>query len=233
MKHILYKLFLGKPEYNHAIKLSAYKSYKCNLKQIWDNEKHNDIGLEKVLRLFLVATQFIFPGLHVRNFFGKRGVIVRNVAVEFYVVFKTILPIIFLVTGLYLNLATVIISSYLLLETLCYVASLIFVSDIFVKPRSYRRNILMLSFNYVEISLSFAVVYAGLHLLGDAPQTIVDYIYFSIITSTTLGYGDFNPIGEVAKMIVCVHSVVVISFIVLFLNFFSSKVETMHHEDEQ
>ncbi len=232
MKHILYKLFLGKPEYNHAIKTSAYKNYKRDLNYIWNNKKHNDIGLEKVLRLFLVAIQFIFPGLHVRNIFGKHGVIVRNVAIEFYVVFKTILPFIFLFGGLYKHLGVVFISVYLLLETLCYVASLIFVSDIFVKPRSYRRNILMLSFNYIEISMSFAVIYAGLGLLGDKVTSVIDYMYFSIVTSTTVGYGDLHPHGDLGKIIVCIHAVMIISFIVLFLNFFSSKVETMHHEDE-
>ena len=193
MKRVLYKLFLGKPEYNHAIKTSAYKNYKRDLAYIWDNKKHNDIGLEKVLRLFLVAVQFIFPGLHVRNIFGKKGVIVRNVAIEFYVVFKTILPFVFLFSGLYRHFGVVLISCYLLLETLCYVASLIFVSDIFVKPRSYRRNILMLSFNYLEISMSFAVIYAGLQLLGDKVTSAIDYMYFSIVTSTTVGYGGPAP----------------------------------------
>ena len=232
MKQFLYKLFLGKPEYNHPLKYSAYQNFFVNLRHIWNNEKHNDIGFEKIVRLFLVAVQIIFPGLHVRNFFGRYGVIVRNVAIEFYVILKTVLPLIFLLTGLYKHLATVIISCYLLLETICYVASLIFVSDIFVKPRSYRRNILMLSFNYLEISLSFSVIYAGLQLLGDQAKTTVDYIYFSIITSTTIGFGDIHPHGELGKIIVCVQAVMVVSFIVLFLNFFSSKVETMHHEDE-
>lgn len=232
MKRFLYKLLLGKPEYNRPIKISAYENVAKNLLQIWNNEKHNDVGFEKVLRLFLVSIQFIFPGVHVRNLFGRFGTIGRNVAVEFFVVFKTILPLVFLTTGLYKNLWAVTISSYLLMETICYVASLIFVSDMFVKPRSYRRNILMLSFNYLEISLSFAVIYAGLHLLGDQPQSYVDYIYFSIVTSTTIGYGDFHPQTELAKIMVCVQAVLVVSFIVLFLNFFSSKVETLHHEDE-
>lgn len=232
MKRFLYKLFLGKPEYNRPIKISAYENVAKNLRQIWNNENHNDVGFEKVLRLFLVSIQYIFPGVHVRNLFGKFGTIGRNVAVEFFVMFKTILPFIFLVTGAYQHLWAVIISAYLLTETICYVASLIFVSDMFVKPRSYRRNILMLSFNYLEICLSFAVIYGGLHLLGDQPQSFVDYIYFSIVTSTTIGYGDFHPHTELAKIMVCIQAVLVVSFIVLFLNFFSSKVETMHHEDE-
>ncbi len=233
MKRILTKLFFGKPEYNKPIRDTAYNLYSKNLIKIWNNEKHHDIGFEKILRLILVAVQIIFPGIHIRNIFGRFGLIKRNVAIEFYVLFKTILPLYFLVSGLYRNVFAVIISTYLLMETICYVASLIFVSDMFVKPRSYRRNILMLFLNYVEIALSFAVVYGGLHLLGDQATSYFDYIYFSIVTSTTIGYGDIHPHTEMGKVIVCIQAVMVVAFIVLFLNFFGSKVETLQHEEEE
>ncbi len=232
MKQFFTKLFLGKPEYNKPIKYSAYSSHRRNLVRIWNNEKHHDIGFEKILRLFLVSSQLIFPGLHIRNIFSKMGLIKRNVAVEFYVLFKTCLPLYFLFSGLYVHKITVIISSYMLTETIFYVASLIFVADMFVKPRSYRRNILMLFLNYLEISFSFAVIYAGLHLLGNQPSSIFDYVYFSIVTSTTIGYGDLHPINDLGKLFVCIQAVVVVAFIVLFLNFFGSKVETLSNDEE-
>ena len=232
MKQFLSKLFFGKPEYNKPIKHTAYQAHWMNLRKIWNNEKHQDIGFEKLLRLFLVTIEIIFPGIHIRNFFGKFGIIKRNVAIEFFVLFKTSLPLFFLVTGLYKHMSAVIISSYLMAETICYVSSLIFVSDMFVKPRSYRRNILMLFFNYMEISLSFAVIYGGLHLLGDQPLSYFDYIYFSIVTSTTIGYGDLHPVGTLGKMMVCTQAVLVLAFILLFLNFFGSKVETLQNDDD-
>lgn len=232
MKEILYKLFLGKREYNKPLRNSAYYNYRVNVASIWNNEKHHDIGFEKVLRLFLVSVQIIFPGIHIRNFFGKYGLITRNVAIEFYVMFKTALPLVFLFTGFYRYIGTVVISSYLLLETIFYVASLIFVSDIFVKPRSYRRNILMLFFNYLEISLCFAVIYASMHLLGDKTYDAMDYIYFSVVTSTTIGYGDMSPVTHAGQFTVCVQAVMVVAFIVLFLNFFGSKVELLHNDEE-
>jgi Ion channel len=233
MKSFLYKLFLGKPEYNQPLRRSAYFNYRIHIYKIWENASHNDIGFEKVLRLFLVAVQILFPGLHYRNYWAKHGLAVRNVAIEFYVLFKTVLPLIFLCTGFYRSPWAVAISCYLLLETVFYVSALIFVSDMFLKPRSYRRNILMLFFNYLEISFSFAVIYAGLHLLGDKPQSIVDYIYFSIVTSTTIGYGDILPATHLAKMLVCMQAIMVVAFVVLFLNFFGSKVENLHRDDEK
>lgn len=231
MKRILHKLFFGKPEYNTPQKISAYSAYSSNLVKIWNNETHKDIGFEKILRLILVGVQPIFPGIHYRNIFGRYGVIKRNVAIEFYVLFKSSLPFFFLFSGLYHHKIIILISTYLLIETVVYVASLIFVSDMFVKPRSYRRNILMLFFNYLEIAVSFAVVYAGLHLLGDQPANVIDYIYFSIVTSTTIGYGDFHPVTSTGKMLVCTEAIIMVAFIVLFLNFFGSKVETLHSEE--
>ena len=231
MKRILYRLFLGKPEYNTPQKISAYKAYSRNLVMIWNNQKHQDVGFEKLLRLFLVGIQPVFPGIHYRQVFGRYGVVKRNVAIEFYVLFKTFLPLFFLFSGWYHHRAAIIISSYLLTETVVYVASLIFVSDMFVKPRSYRRNILMLFFNYLEIAFSFAVVYGGLHLLGNQVLSIVDYVYFSVVTSTTIGYGDLHPVTAAGKMLVCTQAVIMVAFIVLFLNFFGSKVETLHADD--
>ena len=232
MKGILYKLFFGKPEYNKPLLHSAYYNYKVNVASIWNNDNHHDIGFEKILRLLLVSVQIVFPGIHIRHLFGRYGVIARNTAIEFYVLIKTALPLIFLFTGFYHHIAAVVIASYLLLETICYVASLIFVSDIFVKPRSYRRNILMLFFNYLEISLCFAVIYASLQLLGDKTYDVMDYIYFSIVTSTTIGYGDMTPVNHLGQITVCVQAVMVVAFIVLFLNFFGSKVELIHNDEE-
>lgn len=232
MKKFLEKLFFGKPEYNKPLKESAYVAQRQRLVRIWNNEKHHDIGFEKILRLFLVGIQFIFPGFHLRNFFGKYGVIKRNVAVEFYVLIKTCLPLFFIYSGWYHYKITVAISVYLLSETICYVASLIFVADMFVKPRSYRRNILMLFLNYLEIAFSFAVIYASLGLLGSQAETVFDYIYFSVVTSTTIGYGDLYPVGNLGKLLICIQAVMVVAFIVLFLNFFGSKVEILHNEEE-
>ncbi len=232
MNKFLYKLFLGKPEYNLPIRISPYNDYFINLNRIWNNHKHHDVGFEKIVRLLLVSSQIIFPGIHFRTLFWKKGLIYKNVAVEFYVLFKTILPFALLLSGLYKYKIAVIIAAYLLTETIFYVASLIFVSDMFVKPRSYRRNILMLFFNYLEITLSFAVIYAGLRLLRGSAHSVIDYIYFSFVTSATIGYGDYYPTINFGKVMVCIHSILVLAFVVLVVNFFGSKVEVIHYEED-
>ncbi|MDQ3142696.1 MAG: potassium channel family protein [Bacteroidota bacterium] len=225
MKQTFKKLLFGRQEENIKLDHTSLVNQRENFKRVWNNEKHNDIGLEKMLRLFLVAIQFAFPGIYIRDKVGSRGLTWKNLAVEAYVAFKTILPLLFLLTGIYTNIFIVLITSYLLCETILYVATLIFVSDIFAKPRSYRRSVLLLYFNYLEIVFAFAVIYGGLHLLNEKATSVIDFLYFSFVTSATIGYGDIYPVTDLGKIIVSFQSIVFLVFIVLFLNFFSSKVE--------
>ena len=232
MKKTVKKLFFGRPEENIQLDHTSIVNQRKNLRKVWDNEKHNDIGLEKILRLFLVAIQFAFPGIYIRDRFGRKGLTYKNLAIEFYVLLKTILPLIFLFSGFYTNIFIVLIASYLLCETILYVATLIFVSDIFAKPRSYRRSVLLLYLNYLEIVFAFAVIYGGLNLLNGNAKSVIDYIYFSFVTSATIGYGDIYPITDLGKVVVGFQSIVFLVFIVLFLNFFSSKVEDKDYFDK-
>ncbi|MGZ5242840.1 MAG: potassium channel family protein [Bacteroidia bacterium] len=232
MKRFFKKLLFGRPEENIQLEHTTIENQRKNLRKVWNNEQHNDIGLEKILRLFLVAVQFAFPGIYIRDKFGKKGLTWKNLAVEMYVLLKTILPLVFLLTGLYTNIYVVIFIAYLLTETILYVATLIFVTDIFAKPRSYRRSVLLLYFNYLEIVLDFAVIYGGLQLLSNNAISVTDFIYFSFITSATIGYGDIFPVTSLGKIVVSFQSIIFLIFIVLFLNFFSSKVEDKEYFDK-
>lgn len=55
---------------------------------------------------------------------------------------------------------------------------------------SWRRAILL----WISVILVvFPFLYAVFN--GVEVDSISDYIYFSVVTATTLGYGDFHPIG--------------------------------------
>jgi hypothetical protein len=224
MRNIFYKLLLGKPEYNFGLPHPAIKNQCLILKRIWNNELHDDVGLEKLLRLFLASIQFIFPAIYMRHMLWRAGYMYQTLAIELYVTFKIALPIILLVSGLYVNKLWVGIIIYLLVESLCYIAALIFISDQLVKPRSYKRSILLLVMDYVLIALDFAVIYGGLHLLGEKYKNALDCVYFSFVTSATIGYGEIVPVSSLGKLLVCFQSIIFFVFVVVIINLFSSRI---------
>jgi voltage-gated potassium channel len=51
-----------------------------------------------------------------------------------------------------------------------------------------------------------------------------DAIYFSVVTFTTLGYGDFSPVTQTAKTIVILQVASAVIFITVFLGAFVSNI---------
>lgn len=233
MNQFFYKLFLGKKEYNKQLPYPAIKNQRMMVKRIWDNQERDDVGIEKLLRLFLISIQFIFPAVYMRHLLWKKGYMYQTLAIEAYVLLKTILPIVLLKTGLYHNLFFIFLTFYLLTETICYTATLIFASDQVVKPRSYNRNVLLLFIDYIQIVFDFAVIYGGLNLLSKPGSNILDMVYFSFVTSSTIGFGDISPATPFGKIMVCFQSLLLLVFVVLFLNFFASKAGGKDYYDIQ
>ncbi|MGL4632230.1 MAG: potassium channel family protein [Leadbetterella sp.] len=231
MKIFLKKLILGKPSVDEQPTKGAIDKRIRNLNAIWENEQHDDIGIEKILRLFLAISQFIFLGTYVKQFFGKRGIAYQDLSVDGFVLCKVVFPLVILFYDLHTNPILYGILIWFLFETLLYVPTLIFASDIFSKPRSYRRSMLLLFFNYLEIVFSFGVIYSRGNYLNKPLEYWFDPIYFSFITSATIGYGDLYPITPMGKFLVSSQSLIFLIFVVLFLNFFSNKVESKGYFD--
>ncbi|WP_431216958.1 ion channel [Puia sp. P3] len=187
------KLLFGRPEDNIQSGYSVIRRQRLNLYKVWNNETHNDIGLEKMVRLFLIVQQFLYPGIYIRNSFGRQGSTYKKLAIEFYVLLKLAFPLFSLFTGWYSNSIIQAITGYLLLETIFYIATLFFASEIFDEPRSSKRSILLLFLNYIEITFDFAVIYGGLNLLQGKAHSRLDFVYFSFMTSSTIGFGDIYP----------------------------------------
>jgi hypothetical protein len=233
MKHILKKLVLGKPTFDNAIEVGAIKKRKQNIKAIWNNDHQDDVGIEKVFRLFLAASQFLFPGIYIKNIAGKRGSQIQDLTMDFYITLKVLFPIFILYQQYTDILSLTVILVWLLVETILYVPTLIFASDIIARPSSYRRSMLLLLFNYFEIAFSFGVLYSQGNYLNQPFQNWYDAIYFSFVTLGSIGYGDYYPVTGLGKFLVALQSVIFLAFVVLFLNFFSNKVENKGYFDEK
>lgn len=55
-------IFGSKPSHELSARSVISKRWH-NIVSIWNNEQEEDIGLEKVLRLVLAISQFLFPGI--------------------------------------------------------------------------------------------------------------------------------------------------------------------------
>ena len=154
-----------------------------------------------------------------------------TVAMDTYIILKLLFPIYILKNNLQDQNILIYIMVYVLLETILYIPTLIFASDMLSRPKSYKRSMLLLFLNYLEIVFAFAVLYT----LGDnmnKPFTHwFDAVYFSIITANSVGYGDFYPVTPYAKALVSIQAMFFLSFVILFLNFFSTKVKSKGYFD--
>ena len=231
MKSTLKKLFLGnasrlpKPDYNPLEKRIQ------NIKAIWNNNHQDDNGIEKIVRLFLSSSQLFFPGVYIKYLACLKGYEYRDLALDFYILLKVTFPLLILIYHWQNYLFVLWIMVYVLLETVLYIPTLIFASDLFSKPRSYKRSILLLFLNYLEIVFAFGVLYSCDNYLNKPLENWFDAVYFSTITSSSIGYGDYYPVTTVGKMLVSAQALLFLFFVVLFLNFFSTKIKAKGYFD--
>ncbi|MFH0838724.1 MAG: ion channel [Candidatus Omnitrophota bacterium] len=205
---------------------AAYTHQILFLKKVWNDDTY---GLERVLRLFLCIVQFIYPLLLIRDIFGRFGATPRKLAVEFYNVIKLLCPFCVLVLGLYRYPFIIAILVYLLSETIFHILNLIFLYDIHTASASYTRSILLLFLHYIEVVLDFAAIYIGFGLLSET-LTPVSAVYFSMVANTTVGFGDIHAKGPAGQLVVISQLIVCVLFILLFINYFSSKADDEEEE---
>ena len=226
MHTILRKLLVGKVSRNYKPKLNPIQKSLLNIRAIWNNDHQDDNGVEKIVRLFLSGSQLLFPGIYIKHLACKKGYEYQDLALDFYVVGKVIFPLLTLIYDWQSSSIIVWILVYLLFETVLYIPTLIFASDSFSRPRSYKRSMLLLFFNYLEIVVSFGVLYTLGENMNKSFSHWFDPIYFSMVSSSSIGFGDYYPVTTFGKVLVSLQAMFFLSFVVLFLNFFSTKVKS-------
>lgn len=229
----LRKLLIGKVSPNQKPKFNPIERRILNIRAIWNNDHQFDNGIEKIVRLFLSSSQLLFPGVYIKYASNKIGHEYQDLALDLYVLTKVLFPLLILINHWQYNHFILYTMVYLLLETVLYIPTLIFASDLFTRPRSYKRSMLMLFFNYMEIIFSFAVLYTHGNNMNKPFTHWFDAIYFSIVSSNSIGFGDYYPITIFGKILVSIQAMFFLSFVVLFLNFFSTKLKSKGYFDNE
>ncbi len=219
MNNFFKKIFFGNVSVAGEDIESGYKEQLDYLKKVWEDTTY---GVERIVRLVICIVQFIYPTILIRSIFGVLGARARKVAVEGYIILKLIFPLIVLSTGLYQHMLVVAIIIYLVTETIFHILGLIFLSDLHPFSISYRRSILLLFLHYFEVVFDFSVVYTAFDLLNKKLSPL-SALYFSFVTNTTLGYGDIYPKSTAGQIAVIAQLVIFIMFVILFIDYFSSK----------
>jgi hypothetical protein len=226
MLALLKKIFWGNPEVALFDNQNALEKQWQIIENIWENQSVNTFGIERLARLFLALTQLVMPVMLIKLLFGRFGFFERKLAVESYLLFKIAFPLLCIFYGWHSPIP-LIINVIFLSETLLYLANLVFLSDL-TKPHSYRRALFFVFLNYIEIGLGFAAIYDYLNhnqLFSNqhAFKNKLEAVYFSFVTASSIGYGDFFPTSDIGQFLVICQSLIFFLFVAIFMGFFVSK----------
>lgn len=221
MRRTARKLLFGKGHGPDVIRHSALQRRWENVQHIWNNTFEEDAGLEKIVRLMLALSQFLFPGIYLKQLFWRSGPLHQDLATEVYVLLKTALPVVVLWQGWWRSDAVVALNVWLMAETLLYIPTMIFASDALPSPRSYRRSKLLIFINYLEVVFAFAVLYMAGQCFNQPLSAWTDAVYLSFVVTSTIGFGEYFPVTGPGKLVVAVQSLFYLSYIALFISFFN------------
>lgn len=205
------------------------------IQDVWNRKSDHSDGIEWIVKMFLLLFQFLFPGIYIRTFFSKYTC--RKTAIDIYVLLKVIFSFLIIYLNLYNDLhifsinIIIVLIIYFAIETVIYIATLVFCKILFSKDVSYTRATLLGFLNFFELVFTFASLYAFTNSLISSNcinKTLdtVDYIYFSFITVTTIGYGDFIVQNQIGKILVIFQSVIFFIFCFVFLSYNISKINS-------
>ena len=212
------------------------------IKRLWRNqypiEKPNEHGyVEKVL-----FTGFLLGrSLSLSNFVGvfHRHKTIRRALIETYTVFW---PVVLYVTLFHFSVPKpimAVLAAVRLIDIMSYQLCVLLVDSQKSnwKLFSIQRTFLLAFMNVLEIIAIFALLYlfVGCVTLANDPNGAcldrpIDVLYYSIVTMTTLGYGEFVPHKD-TRIIVVVQLLIFVVYILSIFPMIVSSVATRLRRD--
>jgi voltage-gated potassium channel Kch len=150
---------------------------------------------------------------------------VRSALSEMYTVAWFFALIFLLVRPLSSATITILIVAYRIIDATNYRLCILFVgryqSD--WSLRSLNRSLILLLINYLELIVAFAVLYLQTESIGAEKMAVTDWgqaLYFSLVTISTLGYGDFTPLRPAGEWLVVAETILGFVLVVLVIGAF-------------
>lgn len=211
---------------------STYSKLLLHIKRILKNEEpvKHVFGIEKVTIVLLAGLQIFLPSTFVRWLTRKKSQKFRKTAIDFYAVFKIVLLLVILINFNKSSFFICFLAVYFLADVLTYHLNRLFLSSLFTAPVSINRNVILLFVNILEVITSYAILFSGTSSAGFEGKIIDDgmtALYFSFMTFTTVGYGDYMPIGRTGEIIAVCEAMTAYMFIsTIIVNFVSRMVRS-------
>lgn len=118
----------------------------------------------------------------------------------------------------------VVFAVWMLVDILLYNTSSVFVTG---RERDLLRSIVIAMLSYLQIALVFAIFNGPLQAEFVRPLSPFQGFYFSMITVTTIGYGDLHPCPTAwrAQLLACLEAVIGIYYLVVLVAVIVTRIE--------
>lgn len=177
-------------------------------------------GVEWLFAFVVGAALLVMPAMLVREVSGRFGYLARKRAVEAWAVLKPAALVILLNCGPELAISPWV-ATLALVDLFSYLLGLLFLARFYTDPASVRRSLLLLGVNFLEFVVGFAVLYAHFGVIGrlDGPTETAPgaLVFFSLVTASTVGYGDLLPHAGLGRLLVSVQICASIVFLSVFI----------------
>jgi len=212
--------------------INAYKKQIDHIRKLWKRKGKGRhlFGVERAFLLVVACLLLIQPSTFLRWLGGLKGVRGRKMTIEAYAIGKPLFLFAILALGWGTCGTSGVLATVFLVDLFLYLVGIVFLRDFYTSPISYGRSMLLLAVNFAEIILGFAILYVYTASIGNTSEPgeiLSDWlgvVYFSVVTSTTLGFGDFSPITQTGRLLVILQVLSSVMFIAVVLSTFVNTV---------
>lgn len=220
-------LLMG-PRTAQALPRQGYRRLNELVREEW---RRPTFGLLRLFRLAVLALTYLSPTILIDQVVRTTDRSVVGLTRELvFVLPRDVFFVLALVTSLNSSVIALAVVAFLVLDVLCHLAGSALVwGNHSINPQ---RSLIFALVNYFEITIAYAVAYKHFACLNvlipsgtsvAAPPSALQAVYFSLVTATTVGYGDITPKGSLGQGLVVSQLALFATFVLILLTSLHSR----------